>query len=101
MKIERVLFAVKNLVATNIQKHCVVADNAQRHFVSIKEIIKLDNQNVYNMTVYQCHNYLVNEGIISKNCDTDRYCLTSSEIRTATRFNLDFTHSKRDRIGGM
>lgn len=34
-----------------------------------------EREDVYNMTVLHNHNYAVQDGIISKNCDSVRYCI--------------------------
>ena len=69
------------MLSTSTQKPCAVQESAQLRFVAIKSIKHLGKQDVYNLTVDKHHNYLVNEGIISKNCDTDRYALMSSDVR--------------------
>ena len=68
-------------MSTSTQKPCAVQESAQLRFVAIKSIKHLGKQDVYNLTVDKHHNYLVNGGIVSKNCDTDRYALTCSEVR--------------------
>ena len=69
------------MLSTSTQKPCAVPENAPLRFVGIKSIKYLGKQDVYNLTVDKHHNYLVNEGIVSKNCDTDRYALMSSDVR--------------------
>ena len=42
----------------------------------VKSIKKIENQPVYNMTVDKYHNYLIQGGVVSKNCDALRYFCT-------------------------
>lgn len=42
----------------------------------IKSIKQINNQPVYNMTVEKYHNYIIQGGVVSKNCDALRYYST-------------------------
>lgn len=42
----------------------------------VKSIKKIGNQAVYNMTVDKYHNYIIQGGVVSKNCDAMRYFCT-------------------------
>ena len=63
------------------QKRSVVPEDAPLRFVKVKSVKHLGKQDVYNLTVETHHNYLANDGIVSKNCDTDRYALTCAEVK--------------------
>ena len=75
MKQEYVQNVEMSSVAINTQKQFVAQNTAPVNFVGIKGIKKIGKADVYNMTVEKYHNYIVNNGIISKNCDSDRYAL--------------------------
>ena len=88
-------YAEVNLLSTNTQKLYVVPENAPLRFVGIKSIKYLGKQDVYNLTVEEHHNYLANDGVLSKNCDTDRYALTCPEVRNVGGTSASFrTHTR-------
>ena len=70
----------KNLLPTSTQKQSAVPDNARLNFVGIKSIKKVGKEPIYNLTVDEFHNYIVNDGIVVKNCDTDRYVLYTESL---------------------
>ena len=41
--------------------------------MTVKRISSAGIEPVYNMTVEDCHNYLIRGGIVLKNCDSIRY----------------------------
>lgn len=83
-------YAEVSLLSTSTQKPCAVPENAPLRFVGIKSIKFIGKQDVYNLTVEGHHNYLANEGIASKNCDTDRYALTCPEVRNVGGTSASF-----------
>ena len=75
------LFVEKTLKLISTLKRFVAHVSAQRHFVEVKSVEFVGFEDVYNLTVEDIHNYVTNEGIITKNCDTDRYVLNSPDVR--------------------
>lgn len=63
----------------------------------VKSITRINNQPVYNMTVEKYHNYLIQGGVVSKNCDALRYFCTwwvspaaaSEKNRVGKRWSAD------------
>ena len=88
--VELVWYVEVSLLSTNTERPCVVPETAPLRFVGIKSIKYLGKQNVYNLTVEDHHNYLANDGIVSKNCDTDRYALTTSEVKNVGGMTASF-----------
>lgn len=81
MRCVLVLFVEKTLKLISTLKRFVAHVSAQRHFVEVKSVEFVGFEDVYNLTVEDIHNYVTNEGIITKNCDTDRYVLTSPDVK--------------------
>ena len=88
-------YAEVSLLSTNTQKPYAVPENAPLRFVGIKSIKYLGKQDVYNLTVEEHHNYLANDGVLSKNCDTDRYALTCPEVRNVGGTSASFRNHTR------
>ena len=71
----------KNTSQTNIQNQKLVQRNAEVYFLEIKNIKKIQNEDVYNMEVDDNHNFAVNGGIIVHNCmDSTRYFVKTMKI---------------------
>ena len=65
----------------NIAKENIVKENVEE--IKIKSIKKLENkQKVYNLYCKRYHNFLVNGGIVSHNCDGLRYVIYSTTSKT-------------------
>ena len=64
-------------------------------YAKFHSIKYLGKQDVYNLTVEEHHNYLVNDGVLSKNCDTDRYALTCPEVRNVGGTSASFRTNTR------
>lgn len=74
----------RTLLDINARLHKMqIADvrfGARLEFVNIKSIRPAGKEPVFNMTVDKLHNYIVNDGIVVKNCDCDRYVLYTESL---------------------
>ena len=71
---------VRSLLSTDIKEPSVALETAQLNFVGIKAVREVSEEPVFNMTVEQHHNYITNDGVVVKNCDTDRYIIYTDSL---------------------
>lgn len=67
--------------------------------MKIKNIIALQHDDVYNITVENTHNYVDGGGIISKNCDALRYFISGRPVpnkKQAQQKHEFFNNTKKD-----